>query len=469
MRVFLAWLLVGCAGTHPSAADRRAYTEHRVPESECRAPGPERLGRAAMARDLAVLERLFQRGYAGRDLAASPAVWNAKAEDALAALPVELSLEGFRDYLAEHYRWLDDNHVGFWYFDPDRRWRSTGGHERPYAGPMLRREGEAFVDPEGVRLARCETLELAPFRSSESIVERPLRMSREPAEPLRCETVEGEERSYGLTELEAFRDPGGAVFEREGGRVVLRSLMTTNADPLEAFVAAAEPLRHEPVVMLDMRFTGGGADRYLVRFFAHFTSQQLRYWTTGALVSETTLQGARNFWGCIRANAPTSGEAGNAWLDQRIARADRDLEEGIARGPFYDYRRQRKHVPPKVDEAFDGRLIVVTGPRCASACETVVLLAQQIPGSWIVGQNTSGTMKVGELRWYRLPESRIWVALGRRAHIDPTGRFAEGRGFLPDVWIDGAEAEARLDALYACAADPECAARVDAAIDGPAG
>jgi len=465
VRVALAALLLGCGGaSSPSPADVEAFTEHRVPESECGAPGPERVGRAAMTRDLHVLARLFHRGYAGRDLAGSPREWNAMTETALAELPPELSLEGFRDHLAEHYRWLDDNHVGFWFFDPERQWRSTGDHERPFAGPMLRREGAGFVDPEGVALTGCDSFVLAPFRSSESIVERPLVLSREPVEPIRCETAEGEERTYPLTELTAFTDPGGPVFERDGGRVVLRSLMTTNADPIERFVAAAEPLRHEPVVLLDMRFTGGGADRYLVRFFAHFTSQRLRYWTTGALVSETTLQGARNFWGCIRAGGRTSGEAGDSWLDRRIARADRDLEQGLARGPFYDFREQQKHVPPKVDEPFEGRLIVATGPRCASACETVVLLAKQIPGTWIVGQNTSGTMKVGELRWYRLPESKVWVALGRRAHIDPTGEFAEARGFVPDLWIDGAEAEARLDALYACAADAECAAAVDAAI-----
>ena len=46
--------------------------------------------------------------------------------------------------------------------------------------------------------------------------------------------------------------------------------MTPDADALERFVAAATPLRDEPVVTMDMHGTGGGADRYLVRFFARF-------------------------------------------------------------------------------------------------------------------------------------------------------------------------------------------------------
>ena len=182
------------------------------------------------------------------------------------------------------------------------------------------------------------------------------------------------------------------------------------------------------------------------------------------MVSETTLQGASNFWRCVRASRPDAGNGGRRWLDRRIARADRELHESARRGPFYDFDPSPKVVLPTEPEPFTGRLLVVTGPQCASACETTVLLARQVPGTWIVGQNTHGTMKVGELAWYRLPESRIWVALGRRAHTDPLGRFAEGRGFLPDVWIDGREADARLEELIACAGDSRCAARVDALI-----
>ncbi len=459
-------LLVGCsnAAPDPSPADRRAYTEHRVPANLCREPGPERIDRAAMLRDLAVLERLFDRGYAGRDLAGTDEDWARAHAQAREEAPEQATLEEFRDLLALRYRWLDDNHVGFWYFDTARHWQSTGHHDRPWAGPVLVPEDEGVRDEEG-RLARfcTPTIEPDAFWGSEGLTGRPIFLASEELGPIHCRLDE-EPVSYPVERLTPFSDPGGPTFERSGGRAVIRSLMTTHAGALEEFVASAESLRHEPVVLLDFRFTGGGADRYLVRFFARFTSQRLRYWTTGALVSETTLQGARNFWGCVR-NGTRPNTSGRAWVDRRIARAERDLDEGMARGPFYDFRSQRKHVPPKVDEPFAGRLIVATGPRCASACETAVLLAKQIPGAWIVGQNTSGTMKVGELRWYRLPESKMWVALGRRSHTDPTGEFQEAIGFVPDLWIDGEDAEARLDEIYACAADPECAARVDAAIE----
>ncbi|MBO6934756.1 MAG: hypothetical protein JJ863_07270 [Deltaproteobacteria bacterium] len=458
MKRTLALLLaLGCGGAapDPSPADRLAYTEHRVPANLCREPGPEQLDRATMLRDLAVLERLFDRGYAGRDLAGNEEHWSRAHAAAREAVPEQASLEEFRDLLAARYRWLDDNHVGFWYFDTARHWQSTGHHDRPWAAQTL---GDDPWDP-----SCSPTVELVPFWGSEGLSHRPLFLRSEAPGDIEC-TEDEEPVRYPTERLTVFTDPGGPTFERNGGRAVIRSLMTTNAGALEAFVASAEPLRHEPVVLLDFRFTGGGADRYLVRFFAHFTSQRLSYWTTGALVSETTLQGARNFWGCVR-NGTQPDTPGRAWVDQRIARAERDLDEGMARGPFYDFRSQRKHVPPKVDEPFAGRLIVATGPRCASACETAVLLAKQIPGAWIVGQNTSGTMKVGELRWYRLPESKMWVALGRRSHTDPTGEFQEAIGFVPDLWIDGENAEARLDELYACAADPECAAAVDAAIE----
>ena len=104
----------------------------------------------------------------------------------------------------------------------------------------------------------------------------------------------------------------------------------------------------------------------------------------------------------------------------------------------------------------DGHLILVVDRGCASACETAVVLARQFPGALIVGENTGGVMKVGELRWYRLPESRVWISLGHRSHGDPEGEFQEGTGFLPDLWLDGEDDDSSIRALAECLADPSC-------------
>jgi len=92
-----------------------------------------------------------------------------------------------------------------------------------------------------------------------------------------------------------------------------------------------------------------------------------------------------------------------------------------------------------------------------------VLLARQLPGALIVGENTEGTMKVGELRFYRLPETGVWVSIGRRVHRDPaTGTFPEGRGYAPDLWLDASDPDAAVRALVACLRDDACAATLPA-------
>ena len=460
--IFVAMSLAACGGAPPPATpdQRRAVSELLIPEGECRAAGPRRVSRAEALADLERLEQLFERGYAGYEAVAAER-WSEASRSVRAGLPDSMTPRALRDRIARAYRFLDDNHVGFWIFDPERDWVSTGSHARPFAGAPLTRDGDGFRDEGGRALAGCEpslASVVRPLQTGATLELVPVIVAEEPPPPIRCGAVELALEPLG--ELPVSRGP---AFEREGGEVVLRSLMTTQADGLERFVAAAEALRREPLVRLDVHGTGGGADRYLVRFFGAFAGTRIDYWTTGALTSETTLQGAANFWRCVRASSTDAGSAGRAWLDDRIARAEQDLDQAAPRAPFRELRHERMHVPVRAPRPFAGRLIVVTGPGCASACETTVLLARQIPGTWIVGQNTSGTMKVGELRWYRLEESAVWVALGRREHRAPGGGFEEGRGFVPDVWIDGSDFEGALERLSGCATDPPCAARVDAA------
>ena len=246
------------------------------------------------------------------------------------------------------------------------------------------------------------------------------------------------------------------------------TLFPDRAGALERFVASAAEVRDAPVIVLDLRRAGGGSDRYLLRFFRRLVRQPLRYWETDALTSEATLQGALTFWGCVRA-LQEADAGGRSWLDSRVARARRELDEAMrARGPFRERRREARVLPGLAPRPFGGRLLLVVDGGCSSACETSVLLARQIPGALVVGENTDGTMKVGELRWYRLPESRIFLSLGMRAHRDPFGDFEETRGFLPDLWLTADDPDAQIRALAGCLADPACAASLPTPVRGGA-
>ena len=142
-------------------------------------------------------------------------------------------------------------------------------------------------------------------------------------------------------------------------------------------------------------------------------------------------------------------------------RARRELDVAMReRGVFRDRTREARVLEGLAPAPYRGRLVLVVDRGCSSACETSVLLARQLPGALIIGENTDGTMKVGELRWYRLPESRVWISLGMRVHQDPAGRFEESRGFLPDLWLDGEAPDDHIRALAACLADETCAAQL---------
>lgn len=466
--LLLIVLLAGCA--RPVGAEtRRAYADLLVPPHQCSAPGPEAVAPAALARDVDVLERALRRGYAGFELAGDEARWQRAFASLRAALPREpMAPLAFRDLLLEHVGFVGDGHVGLWVFDPRRRWRATSEHRQAYAAPAARftRSDGGFVDASGRRLARCddrpaaEVLRPVPGAALPALEYVPLVLSATPRGSIECAYDDGATESFPLerVDLEGRRGPAFERLEASFPWLRLRTLFPDRRADLERFVASAEDVRDAPVIVLDLRRGGGGSDGFLLDWFRRLTSQPIRYWETDALTSEATLQGALTFWGCVRASSSATG-AGRAWLDARVARAERELASAMGeRGLFRERRREALELDGLAPRPYRGRLLLVVDRGCGSACETSVMLARQLPGTLVVGENTEGTMKVGELRWYRLPESRVWISLGMRAHHDPSGRFEEGAGYLPDLWLVGPGADDQIRAIAACLADASCAA-----------
>ncbi len=439
-----------------------------------------------MLSDVDVLERILRRGYAGFEIAASEDEWAEVFRGIRAELPeAPASPVEFRDGLIARLRFADDNHLGLSLRDAEghRSWRGTSGHAQAYYGDVvLRREGEGFVDAEGRRLIACGDAPAAdvvqPFVGSEpaAVILRPVILSRARLSATTCrfESAAGtEEREVALSRVD-IADPPGPIFERRDAPfpwLRVRSLATSYGGALARFVATGPALRDEKVIVLDVRRQGGGSDRFLLRWFKELTSEGLPYFRTRTLESEVTLQGALNFWGCIAHHSTSADDGGRDWLTRRVAQARRQLDEAmVTRGPFREMEIERDIIEGRAPAPFGGRLLLVTDRGCASACETSVLIARHFPGTVVVGENTNGTMKVGELRSYRLPHSGITVSAGHRVHEDPDANadiFPEGVGYQPDLWLDGQDVEARIAAMAECLAEPACAPQLDAALDAP--
>ncbi|MCB9594910.1 MAG: hypothetical protein H6719_19465 [Sandaracinaceae bacterium] len=464
----LVVVALGAAGCGPAVppATASAYARLRVPAAECRAPGPATVTPEAMRADWAELEHILRRGYAGFTVVADEAAWARAFEEGRAAIPNEpIPALAFRDLLVERMRFADDNHFGFWVrgADGQRRWRSTSAHHLAHLSEATfeARDG-GWVDAEGRALLTCGD-QVRPTWSDGAPSARLVVLSVEPTEAIECRArgPEGEATiSYALRPVARDVDRGPAFERREGAApwLRLRTLGMARRDALDRFVASAEAARDASVVVLDVRGNGGGSDRFLLAWFAALTSQDLSYFDTLRVSSDVELQGALTFWTCEAALAGGDA-AGDAWMRERIAQATRALDTAMReRGPYVDRIEGTYTEPGQAPAPFAGRLVLVTDRACGSACETSVLLARQLPGTIVVGENTEGTMKVGELRYYRLPRTGVWTSVGRRAHRDPaTGGFPEGIGYAPDVWLDGARVEADVEAIVSCLGDPSCA------------
>lgn len=298
-------------------------------------------------------------------------------------------------------------------------------------------------------------------------------------EPLECvfRLANGstEVRSLRLRRLRvhATREPKDAPpFERLDGRVVrlrLRSLSPNAEEDMGRFVATAGELRATRAIMLDVRGNGGGSDRYVREWFVAFTSSEFSRLTTEQLKSEVTGQGALNGLTCALASKNTDAKARKSLTRSRDALATelKVYAQWAGGGPYLDWGRGAP--PPDQGAAparYRGALTVLVDAECASSCETLVRYARQIPGALIVGENTAGAGAFGEVLPYRLPESGIWIGVGSKWFHEEKA-VQEGTGYLPDIWLDTADAVTATEAVALCLAEERCGTQLRAAVAHP--
>ena len=84
--------------------------------------------------------------------------------------------------------------------------------------------------------------------------------------------------------------------------------------------------------------------------------------------------------------------------------------------------------------SFQGTIYVVMNKGTASSAEMAVSLAHSIKNAIIVGSGSSGCTNFGNCMLYQLPYSKILFCYGNRVFHHE--KFNEGKGFLPDFWID---------------------------------
>jgi len=406
--------------------------------------------------DLDEAQRAFAEAYAGVDGAPRTATPErlARARAEIAARgrwePAELAR-----LLAETFQ-APDGHLAFGYGGHAPLRISGGARRRSFVSTsMIER-----VDAEGgIWLGNERLLGCAIDRRGGALVPTPegrfvlsvFDVAHVEPAPVTCQGAGGGQALLSLRPAQAARAAragrrggnGGAravELERHGDVPVLaiRTFDNAAAGELEALPEIAAELRRAPAFVVDLRGNGGGNYLFAERFLLALTSETMRRLDEREVVSVAAAEGRANSARrrLRRGDVPPSARP---LFEEHIAALERVAEELRASGaPRSELVTAGARVRGHAGGPLRGRAVFLVDGGCASACEMMLALARQLPAVVVAGQSTRGGMAVGEVALFQLPRSGVQVSFGTRAFRDPLGDFVETRGFLPDVWIDGA-------------------------------
>ena len=241
----------------------------------------------------------------------------------------------------------------------------------------------------------------------------------------------------------------------------MRTFWSAKETELAAFVASGAKLRAAKAIVVDLRGNGGGSDTYAKDWLAQLTNQKLVGAIVDRLDSDVTRQGIVNDNTCELAEG-IDDEAALRETNERLAYGSRVVDEAEASGvPLRAWKPRTVTTEGRAPTAFTAPLVSLVDNVCASACESFVSHARQLSGAVVVGENTGGVGIFGEVLVYRLPKSGLGMSAGMKYFHDPepSREVPEGRGHLPDYWLDSEDAEKDALRIAECLSKPACALR----------
>lgn len=191
----------------------------------------------------------------------------------------------------------------------------------------------------------------------------------------------------------------------------LAAFSTDEEQGMEKLVALGKELTKSEKIILDLRGNSGGDSQIARRFIENLN--------------------------------------GSAYMNLNYAKLNtqgsRLAEISLYTENLDDYKKVRKEIllnsnsewqcsepSPTCDGQFKGQLIVLTDKNTASSAEIMLkCIKDNIAQSIIIGENTSGTLNTGDIRYYYLPNSLIFLDIPTAIFA---GIFEEGTGFCPDFW-----------------------------------
>ncbi len=464
------------------------WTELLIDDKACRSPSRDFVSKNDAGRDVNVLHQVLSRGYAGYDPIRTRGfdwdAWFGGLRDDVDRQQDPMPILSFRSVLIRAIDQVPDMHLNIGRWTADQQGVHWDQQERKsrsgYAAKL-----ELLGTPTSWRVALTDEpdwvdavwlgctaagVPLAPQLITDPAAGArprlvPVLTSQSSPGAAECHVRvrnKTERRSIPLRRIEKSpfannpdEPPFGLTKTHDIPVVTLRRLpMREWSD----FLATADALNHERVIILDVRGNGGGGDAPVYSWFRKLSSQKFVGHHVQDLESEVSLQGTVNsLCGSSREDQTARSASDQAWLNLERHRAQANGQPS-------------RHVQNTAGQymsgsgGFTGRLIVLTDNRCASACETVLHLAKQMPGTLVLGENSGGFVAFGNLGAFRLPQSGLVLHAGRTWFRPMEGAPAieEGQGYLPDIWIDDHDWLAVTLQIAECLSERSCARNLDA-------
>ncbi len=201
----------------------------------------------------------------------------------------------------------------------------------------------------------------------------------------------------------------------------------TQEDAFRSFVGAAIRLRDEPIAILDLRGNGGGDADAVQAWLNNYDYKGIAKNLYGKGYYYLTTRASNYIFACNLSSYsfPTAHIDPYDYL--------MDLYQSGENG----YIVQKDEAELKWNSG-KGLLFVLMDSRTISGGEWLLAVLRTRGNVVFVGTNSAG-MILGSLgQNIALPNSRIYISSGSSLLLSYDERvFQEGRGFLPDVWVNG--------------------------------
>ena len=301
--------------------------------------------------------------------------------------------------------------------DTGHKFQGIAGYELEESiWPFIDRDGNKHYHP-GLLLEMTEIEELAiakdlQLKSDQEYTEEiSLTKIKQQENESRLESSE-KEKIYKKTEINGIP------------AIKLRSLHPTDSNQkaqLNQFLSDARNLREYDKLIIDLRWNAGGSPQFAGRWLQRFTGRYV---------------GNNQVEAYLRTEASYRLMKNNLWQypPESLQRFKTTIENNFSPLSHRGWSDIKIDLTRELEN--DTELIVLTNSQTISAGEFFIRYLRQLENVTFIGSNTKGSLLIGGVTPFILNNSGIRVGVGTRINLEPDLINREGRGYLPDFWLE---------------------------------